>query len=121
LPTPTASYFSGPEAAPLHFAGLWGENRSHPKPLENLIFGPVHLLEPGGGSIVERAKVQHAVQGVKQQLVPNGRAHHTGLPPGFGDADDYFPADYTAAGVFIYWESQNVGGAANRHKLLVQP
>jgi hypothetical protein len=63
--------------------------RADPKSRENFVLFLMHPAEPGGGSIVEAAQVQHAVQGIKEQFALDSNTAHTGLPPGLGNADDY--------------------------------
>ena len=79
------------------------------------------LAEAGGGSIVVPAQVQHAVQGVEQQLVADAR-RHAPSPAAAPRARRRRPRRLIdlPARVVVERERQHVGRAGDAHELLVQ-
>lgn len=99
---------------------MGGKGGADTKLRQDFVFCAVHPAELCGGFIVEAGQVQHAVEGVEEQLVGEGDFALGGLPSGLWGADDDFGVDDAAAAVGVKGEAEDVGGAVDAHELLME-
>jgi hypothetical protein len=100
--------------------GAPGEDRADAEALQDVVFPLVHRGEVAVGSIVEPGQVQHAVEGVEEQLVAQGDAGGACAAGGVGDAEDDLAGGDAAAGVVVELEREDVGRAGEVHEALVE-
>jgi hypothetical protein len=80
----------------------------------------VHLGVGALGSIDVAAQVQHAVQGVQEQLVFLPKLVFPSPPAGLSNADNDFPFRDLPAGVSFQRKGQNIRWARDAHELFMQ-
>jgi predicted ThiF/HesA family dinucleotide-utilizing enzyme len=97
-----------------------GENLSDTNQSQDLVLFFVHLVGIAVGSIVVAGQVQHAVEGVEEELVSDRDVVFFGLGAGVGEADVDFAGERAAFGVEVDGEGDYVGGPFEAEELSVK-